>query len=86
VSACAASPNAKAHEQASFIRALLVSIVKRNCAMAKKSVFRQSQLVDRPLPRLPHPSWRWALPGADSERQGRAAIGSADDFWTRLGL
>jgi len=54
--------------------------------MSKKPVSRNRPSVERPLPRLPHPSWRWALPGGDGERRGRPEIGTADDFWSRLGL
>ena len=50
--------------------------------MAKKSVLLPSDRTDRPLPRLPHPSWRQAVAGGQSERRDL----SADDFWSRLGL
>ena len=50
--------------------------------MAKKPVSNKRPLLERPLPRLPHPSWRRALAGGDYERRGL----SADDFWSRLGL
>jgi len=52
------------------------------CVMANKPVFLRDPRSDRPLPRLPHPSWRKASAGAESER----GIVSADDFWRRLGL
>lgn len=50
--------------------------------MSKKYVQIRKTDVIRPLPRLPHPSWRQALAGADSERRTL----SADDFWSRLGV
>jgi hypothetical protein len=52
------------------------------CVMANKTVFLRDPRSDRPLPRLPHPSWRKASAGAEGER----GIVSADDFWRRLGL
>jgi hypothetical protein len=80
-SACAATPMAKAHDQAAFIQAVLVS-EQRNCTMSKKPVSSKRPLVERPLPRLPHPSWRRAVAGGDIDHRGL----SADDFWRRLGL
>jgi hypothetical protein len=50
--------------------------------MSKKNALIRRPQVVRPLPRLPHPSWRQALVGGDDERSNV----SADDFWSRLGL
>ncbi|WP_353228342.1 hypothetical protein [Novosphingobium sp.] len=38
--------------------------------------------LERPVPRLPHPSWRRAVAGGDGH--GHPPL-TADDFWTRLG-
>jgi hypothetical protein len=50
--------------------------------MSNKPVSSKRPLLERPLPRLPHPSWRRALVAGDAQRQSL----SADDFWSRLGL
>jgi hypothetical protein len=49
---------------------------------AKKSGALREPQRDKPLPRLPHPSWRQAVAGSAAKQRPL----SADDFWTRLGL
>lgn len=61
--------------------------------MSNKPVSRVLSHTRRALPRLPHPSWQlvysgglyseWALSGGEADR---SPVGSADDFWSRLGL
>jgi hypothetical protein len=50
--------------------------------MARKYALIRQPDGERPLPRLPHPSWARARVGAQTERRTL----SADDFWTRLGV
>jgi len=50
--------------------------------MPKKSRSPKASRADFVLPRLPHPSWHWAVSGG----QTQAPVGSAEDFWSRLGL
>ena len=56
--------------------------------MSKRPVSRVLSHTRRALPRLPHPSWQLvysqgALSGGETDR---SPVGSADDFWSRLGL
>jgi len=50
--------------------------------MAKKSVLLPPDRTVRPQPRLPHPSWRQAVAGEQTETRTL----SVDDFWRRIGL
>jgi hypothetical protein len=50
--------------------------------MERKYVLIRRPDGERPLPRLPHPSWSRGMAGAETERRPL----SADDFWTRLGV
>lgn len=49
--------------------------------MAKTPLKQDRPDRDRPLPRLPHPSWRWATAGRGAETPL-----TADDFWSKLGI
>lgn len=49
--------------------------------MAKPGLKKDRRHRDRPLPRLPHPSWRWSSTATDQQ-----APLSAEDFWSKLGI
>ena len=50
--------------------------------MTKKHALTRQPHGERPLPRLPHPSWVRSTAGGDAERRTL----SAEDFWARLGI
>jgi hypothetical protein len=86
LSACSASPTAKAHEAFATARDFVFPHGEDEMANSIRSA-PVRLLRRRPQPdslRLPHPSWRLALgnaPGGEDQR-----LASASEFWARLGL
>lgn len=86
LSACSASPTAKAHEAYATARDFVFPYGEDEMAQTNRNASVRL-LRRRPAPdsaRLPHPSWRRALgdaPGVDDQR-----LASASEFWSRLGI
>jgi len=86
LSACSASPTAKAHEAYATARDFVFPHGEDEMAHPVRNA-PVRLLRRRPAPdsvRLPHPSWRRALGGAPGCEDQRLA--SASEFWSRLGI